>query len=465
MLLPVALGLLIEFSANLKFYGVGFLVGQAASATAATLMVGLACLWLRSDRVPVAADGASHACNPPVRAVCRQLLPITSLLAGLAWTWRWGAAALGAAWPIFAAVALGMFVWLFWRRAKPFYVAAAALTVGLVLRKLQFAALPLHANGADMMPLVSDALGNLLHGRSPYATYEMPWPLPLTYLPMTFLAFVPAKLLHLDLRWTNVVAEMAIAGAVIFAATRRGAPGTWKDSPALTLWGWIFLLPSSVHWDNLCTAPVGWAALAWTLALASGAGDEGANPEAAHAGITGRTGVASVIAVAMAAAATPLTAVFLPLVFAVWMKQSGAKSAARRLGFAGLLAAALLLPWWVWSPRAFVDGVLLWFNDLDRFPRTMWQNSRSWRDHAGFSGLFWAAGRQAILPLVQWALVAAVTARFLARGAPARWLPAYAAAGFLLFMVFNPVLWPYFYQPALICGLLATQKTYAPGRP
>ena len=128
---------------------------------------------------------------------------------------------------------------------------------------------------------------------------------------------------------------------------------------------------------------------------------------------------------------------------------------ARRLLIAGIVAAALLLPWFLWTPGPFLDGTVRWFNDLDRYPRTKWQVDHSWREITGFSGLFWEWGLETWLKPIQAGLILCVTAVFALRGARLVDLGRHATAIFLLFMLFNPVLWPYYYNPALVTALLA----------
>ena len=73
----------------------------------------------------------------------------------------------------------------------------------------------------------------------------------------------------------------------------------------------------------------------------------------------------------------------------------------------------------------------------------------------GFSGLFWAHGREGWLKPIQLAAVLGVAGLYAARGAAPADLGRHAAGAFLLFTLFNPVLWPYLYQPALLAALLA----------
>jgi hypothetical protein len=87
-------------------------------------------------------------------------------------------------------------------------------------------------------------------------------------------------------------------------------------------------------------------------------------------------------------------------------------------------------------------------------PLLKWQTDRSWAMEIGVAGPLWQAGLQdwlkplqalAVLGLL--ALSQIVRPRPLATAAGAlRW----GAAAYLLFMVVNPVIWPYLFAPALL---------------
>ena len=53
--------------------------------------------------------------------------------------------------------------------------------------------------------------------------------------------------------------------------------------------------------------------------------------------------------------------------------------------------------------------------------------------------------------------VGAVVLAYLRRGSSPAALPAAATAALFLFMIANPVVWPYYYAPAVIAGLLAVK--------
>jgi hypothetical protein len=343
-------------------------------------------------------------------------------------------------WNIFIVSASLFFVLSAVRGSSPIRIAAAAALVGIALRLIHFSRFSIDVGG-DMLPLTRSALDSFLAGRSPYAYHHVPDLLPLTYYPLTWLAYLPAYLLHIDLRWTNLVAELAIPAAALYAGRRpreREAQAAGDSAgSALLLWSFVFLLPSSVFFDRITTAPVAWALLAWTLAVAV----RGSRWDWLLAGLL--------------AATTPLAA--LPALFLVltWWRRLSWRQAMGRAAAAAAVALIFIVPFYLWSPRGFLDGAVLWFNDLDRFPGTKWNAYHTWQRYVGFGGLFWRAGLARWLAPIQWSLVAGLAALYLRRGSGRNLLPAYLASAFIAFMVFNSVHWPYFYQPALWCGLVA----------
>jgi hypothetical protein len=295
--------------------------------------------------------------------------------------------------------------------------------------------------GGDMLPLVDRAAGALLRGEAPYRTYHFPWPLPLTYWPGTLLAFLPARSLRVHPHWTNLAAELALLVLVArtvggrFRARRRTAPHPWAH-PGLLIACTVFLLPSSIEWFRITTAPVGWLAIGLAIV-------------AAHAGhrLAGA-------ALGLALATTPLAAVLAPFVLVSLLRARGLRAAGGHLAAAAGVLALFVLPFLLWSPGGFIEGAWAWFNDLDRFPRLKWAEARTWAKVPGFSGLLWTLGHESWLKPLQVASVALILALFFRRGAHAAELPRHVAAAYLLFVLWNPILWPYLYQPALVAALL-----------
>ena len=110
---------------------------------------------------------------------------------------------------------------LFWlaareRRTWPFVLCAALF--GTLLRIVSYHTITL-STGGDMLPLVSAALQKFESGKSPYTTLYVPWPLPLTYPPLSFIPYLPFHYLGIDIRVTNLLAGLLLLGPILLIAT------------------------------------------------------------------------------------------------------------------------------------------------------------------------------------------------------------------------------------------------------
>ena len=427
--LAVAMGLILDVAGSQHVYGLEDAKGANREVITAAMLLAVALLWLFAR--PADADGDDSvpfwiAALPAAAA----MLSITDIMTFVDTGWTTGRALLfGGGCAALLALAL--------RRAPGIMIAGGALVFGVVLRAINMQYIPIEPSRGDMLPLVQQALTNFVAGQSPYAWYTMPWILPLTYFPLTWLAYLPAHLLGFDFRWINVCAEVAVLGAAMFVARNGRAKGAATGDGAIIIWAWLFLSPTVVHWDLTTTAPIGWAAIAWALALV----------------VTHQR--QAPIALGIAAATTPFIAVFMPFIALNWWRSEGLSVALRRLARAALVAGVLLLPFFVWAPQAFVDGTVRWFNDVERFPRLKWLTERTWGDITGFSGLFWQWRLEQWLKPIQLATTMLIATIYAVRGARRSDLLSHATAAFLIFMLFNPVLWPYLYNPALVAALLA----------
>ncbi len=428
--LAVVMAVVLDTTGAMHVYGLADAKGESRELLSAFLLLGIALLWLLLPSGTATRDQEEPAWLgflPPLAAAVSISDVLSFVSAG--WTPARLLVLGGGTLVLFALALSGRYAG---------WAAALAVLLGVAIRALHIRHVPIEPARGDMLPLVQRALDNLFRGASPYTTYHMPWELPLTYLPLTWLAYTPAYLAGIDLRWTNIVAELAVLAAGLFVAghaaeQRRRAMGT-----TALFWSALFLAPTVVHWDTVATAPIGWAALAWSLALVA----------TSH-------WRAAVVALGFAAATTPLVAVLVPLVAVCWWRTLGPWPAMRHAVLAAAVAAILLLPWVLWAPGPFVEGNLRWFNDLDRFPRMKWQSEQTWLQITGFSGWFWQRGLENWLKPAQVGCLALVTLLYAAGGAAPAAMHRYAAAAFLLFVLFNPVLWPYLYHPALVAALLA----------
>jgi hypothetical protein len=344
-----------------------------------------------------------------------------------------------------------------YRGPKVSVALAGATVTGLSLRAFELLVVPIDPRRADMVPLVILATRTLARGEAPYRVYRMPWDVPLTYLPLSWLAYAPAYLGGIDPRWTNAVAEVSVLGAIFFAARTR-ADKTLRDAAAL-LWATWFVSHSLIAFDAQIAAPVQWAALAWLLALSL------------------ETSRWTPVAAGVAMATTLLTVPLLPTLAIAWHRgryHPGAARARRRrrrplvqaAAIATGVAAILVVPWVLASPTGFVRGVVLWFNDLDGFPRDKWLENRAWASYPGLGGLFWTWGLQHLLKPLQLVVIALLALRFSRRLAGSRIRdvigPATVAA-LMLFLLFNPVVWGYLWE-TVVALTLVTLAGAAPRR-
>ncbi len=446
--LTIMLGVTLDITGALHVYGLGFLMSQKLAAGTALLLVGIALGWLlvakNVQRVP------DTRYQTPGRYILPRLLVLLLLTAWLATMRNFLVFLAPDSNPLyFALFAAGIFILGFAlvRPLPPAWLLFSAVLLGSLARVASFSHVPIDPARDDMLPLVQQALDQLLAGQTPYTIYQMPWDLPLTYLPVTWLAYLPPYLLGLDIRLTNLPAELGIGATIVWLTLRTSSNGNATPDHSdhsvygylpLLLWAWFFLQPTALNWSLATTAPVQWALLSLTLAL-----------------VIANRHLPAALTLGLAGAATPLAAIIVPFVLLHWLRTCGWRHTLILAGLAGLLAALFILPFLLWSPEHFRLGVWRWFNDNELYPQLRWDMDHTWARQVGFSGIFWRHGFVDLLKPLQTVLLASLVIVYWRWGATARQLAPIIVAAFLLFVVFNPVLWPYLYTPALIVALLA----------
>ena len=111
------------------------------------------------------------------------------------------------------------------RTGRLFEVAVVLHCCGQLFSILSF---PLNPERSDMLPLISSALTRFIRGGlglgAPYGSYDLGHVLPLTYLPGLWLSYLPAALFDFDLRWLNVFFSISSTALIaqIPAIGRRG---------------------------------------------------------------------------------------------------------------------------------------------------------------------------------------------------------------------------------------------------
>jgi hypothetical protein len=327
---------------------------------------------------------------------------------------------------------------LIWPILRPISVKKTFLVVavaGLVLRLAAFWLNPLAVESADMLPLIKSANESLLAGTSPYRLYNLhTWPLPLPYLPGTWLAYLPAVATGLDLRLVNALAELIVLGALALACGNRNALPLGTLVAAL-----IYLSPSIVIFDIYTEHPILWMLIVVLFALLA----------------SGRVWAAALMW-GVALATSPFALVISPFVALHLARATSPKQWWKLGALAAAPFLALVAPFVVWAPNEFFYGTLTWLNDLDIVGRSSWVVHGHQQLFAiGFAGWFWFLGWERILKPIQAALVLAVLAYYWKRGREADWLLSRASLwAYTLFVCFNIVIWPRHYGPTLCLAAL-----------
>ena len=450
--LAILLGLTLDLTGALHVYGLSVLASQRLATGAALLLTVVAASWVlvvakegheerTANYEPYATQQRSYKVQRVLTllmllgwlATTRDFLVFLSPGATLPRALAFGSGALALAYALIRPPATG---WLL----------VCAILLGGAVRVASFRAVPIDPAHGDMLPLASGALSNLLAGQSPYTIYHMPWDLPLTYLPATWLAYLAPFMFGLDIRIVNLLAELAVGMAVFWLAIarrhtlggKRALAAVWHDEQSLLLWGWAFLQPTALNWSLATTAPVLWALLAATLALLIAEG-----------------GLGSALLLGLCAAASPLAVIVAPFAVLYWLRSGGMRCTALYVAIAGLVTAAFILPFLLWSPQQFILGSWRWFNENDLFPRMRWEMDNTWARIVGFSGIFWRHNLVGALKPLQGLILMGLAALYWRWGATGRQLAPFSVAAFLLFTVFNPILWPYLYYPALVSAIIA----------
>jgi hypothetical protein len=391
---------------------------NARPQLAAAALVALAAIGLFPARARRAHERLAWLPFVPFLAVVLSMLayPFDRFLG-------WGAPAL------FLGVALS--------RMRASHAAWVAFAIGIGLRFGLFGSSPIDPNRSDMIPLTLRSIGAFLAGECPYREYFFPWRVPLTYLPLTWLPFVPAYLAKIDVRWTNLAAQAALMLAFQYSAARE--PASRRDSPALWLASWLFLSPTSLYWDTMVTATMGWVAIAWVIALAS------------------RRSRLAPWALGVGFGVTVLVVPLVPVLALGWLAERGLRAAAGKLGVAFVVGVAIVAPFAVACPQGFRLGIVQWFNDLHLYPTEWFKEHASRVLLTGFATVFWRAGIEAWLRPIQIGATLLVALRFWrdGEGDRAAKIPRYAAVTMLLFVLFNSIVWKYFLHPVLVLGVLA----------
>jgi hypothetical protein len=334
-------------------------------------------------------------------------------------------------------------------KKKATLVFAVVLLAGLSLRALGLWTWQIDPSVRDMLALVESAHDSLLAGENPYQVYQMQKgsEVPLTYLPGLWLLYLVPDLFGLDIRWTGILGDAAVVASLWWVA-RNGEDDArdglrWPSATAFAL-GAIWLFLPSVHWNGIYAEPhVWWGLLALWLASI----------------LRERWWVAAALT-GLAVSTRHFGVVVLPFVLIALVRNLGWRRAVPRVALAGGVAGALLTPFVATNSHSFWFGTFRWLQEYGPAHESWFHNK------FGFAGPLYEAGLQDWFVLIQLTAVGCLALGYAysawsnePESTVRRFLP-FAGTAYILFVMFNGIIWYSFYLGGFI--FVGLGLTYVP---
>ena len=329
---------------------------------------------------------------------------------------RWAALIVIAGWAMILAR-------IFYRGATPRRIALGLTWLVVGTRAFPLLIFPFHRLPGDMLDVIDRSLDLLLAGRFPYVNYPPPMP----YLPGMFLAYLPAKLLGLDLRVTNLALEGATAwlSARPSADSRRVVDRIPVGSVLLPL---LMLHPS---WINLGTNTQFAPTIFTTFLLCRSLTSAGPRWQGASLGLV--------------AGCNQMLVAVAPLALAYWLRRFGTRAAVVATLAATAVLLALLAPFLIWNAKGFLAIAFQPRPDLGRE---------------------WMAGRLTLLPLAELLIPRATAMLTILAIGLGSLLAGWSRAGgevlramaiaLCVALLSQPVTFPHYFLPVMVLAAAAT---------
>jgi len=232
---------------------------------------------------------------------------------------------------LFFFILLSASVLRFSNRGK--YLPYALIISIIAIHMASILSFPLHPERSDMLLLIQAASQKLITGVNPYVNYEIFNPVMLTYLPDLRLSYLPAAFLNTDLRIINLIL-LAVA-AVCFI---RSAEDSQKTR--YSIYATVFFLNPWLTFRHDIYLPVFifQIMLVFNMYLKNK--------------IT-----ASMIAFGWVLASYQFSWIIFPLYLFLLKRKFGMRTAVKAFLVAGTGFILLVLPFIIWSPSGFYEGV------------------------------------------------------------------------------------------------------------
>jgi hypothetical protein len=115
----------------------------------------------------------------------------------------------------------------------------------------------------DMLVTIEDAITKFLAGGNPYAVYQVPWDVSLSYGPTLWMPYVAPHLLNTDPRILSLAAQLVVPAACFLAAGRRAADGGSTRAALLFAAGALIAMSPDIR----AFYPIGHTQIYWPLLL------------------------------------------------------------------------------------------------------------------------------------------------------------------------------------------------------
>lgn len=319
-------------------------------------------------------------------------------------------------------------------KVPPLARFAVIVAAGVTLRWIGLSTWQIDPGVRDMLPLVKSAQDAFFSGHNPYAFHQMQRGsvVPLTYLPGMWLGWGVPRLAGLDFRVWGIVADVAVAVGLWWAAGRADEPQrSWGRGIAAGFAAAWFFSPS-LMWNGIYAEPhAWWGVLAVVLAA-----------------LLRRRWWLAMAALGVALATRHFALVLVPFVTIALIRDVGWRAAVPRLALTGAVAAVLLVPFVARDPDTFWFGTFHWLVEYGPVHQSWF-----WEKY-GFSGPLYKAHATEWMPRAQAAIVV-LMALVATRVRGPRKMIAPLGTAYVVFVMFNGIIWDSFYLGAALFAAFA----------
>jgi len=268
---------------------------------------------------------------------------------------------------------------------------------------------PLHSGRSDMLPLIQAAGKEFLAGSNPYTKYLLPHPVPLTYLPAMWMAYLPAVIFGFDLRFLHLLAVLS-SMFIVYAVT------SLKCRENVIPFCGLFLMIPYLQYRHEIYTGIFWLSLSLVF----------------YSHMKNNPLVASVF-LGVSAGVSQFAWVLIPVMLLKMNKQYGMKTTLTGFICCLVVACSIILPFALQSPDAFYQGVF-----------------GHWEGNLNVTAVNFSyfTSRIFSIPALKYFQIVLLFGIYLiaARDArPHQSTYEYMTYALMIFLLFNPLIWVYFY--------------------